>query len=334
MLSAERVATGGAIAGMKQKQTVGAHLGRPTVTSLYIDSNVVFRLGQNEELLAGIEAAQRRQAVRVVIGWMTVWELAGVFASKPEVIPKARDDAGVVLRLLESGGCLATSPWNVALAALKRPAADRWIDNGILARSSDDFRAAIETLQLIRDPANDEVTRAWYQSVDATAKSFRAAEQGYRQRIAERSGGRKPRIVKTLAASLDSLEVRGWLPDATAAVALQLGECRERPQRLTSDWFGPLGRVMRASIAFSMLHATSPSSAGVPPKHSDYADVMHIVGAGLVKRFVTADATAMKVFNATWPPDSRSAMLFPQDFSRYIEAQGGDVHGRADEGAV
>ena len=292
------------------------------MVSLYLDSNVVFRLEQEATLLAALETAQRLRSVRVVIGWTTVWELAGAVSRKPDVVVKARVDAGVVLRLLEMGAKLARSPWNVAVEALRRPYADRWKDNGVLIHSSDEQTDAVETLRGIAAGTRDNDVRYWYERTFAIAERFREAECRYLQKIRGLAGDKKPKIVSSLTASLDSLEARGWLPAATATVAAKLKKQHKRPTELTSDWFGPLGRVMRASIGFSMLHATKPSRARVHPKDSDYADVMHVVGGGLVRRFVTADSTAKQVFDATWPSRSRSAMTFPDDFRRFVATLG------------
>ena len=297
--------------------------------SLYLDSNAVFRLGEERALLAATQAAQESRAFRVVIGWTTVWELAGAFDGDVAQIEKARADALVVLKLVESGGRFAKSPFNVALEALWRPRANRWRTGWILHPGSREFHDALGTVRSICEPARDAATLGWYKQYSSQAELFKVAEQEFRNKIRSLAGDMKPQLSRGLATGLDDLEEKDWLPRATSASARALGYRRKIPPSISSDWFGPLGRMHRASIAFAMLHATSPSAAAIRPKYSDFADVMHVIAGGLVRRFVTKDEVAKSVFNATWPSNSRSAMLFPGDFARFLQAHVHELRSKA-----
>jgi hypothetical protein len=289
--------------------------------SVYLDSNVVFRLGSDEPLLQRLVEAQRHRHARVVVGWTTIWEIAGAFSRKPEAIDKARSDAQIVLRLIDSGGRLARSVWNVAIEMLSRAPSPRCRPSVILDPVSTEHMAAAASVRAIADPARGEETRRWYERYTGLAEEFNGAEREFLGEVLSKSQHSRPQLLHGLTASLDDLEYRGWLGEATAKFAEKLGFRGRRPKSVASDWFGPVGRMMRASIALSMLHGATRGKEKARPKYSDYADVMHVVTAGIVGRFVTADETARHVFHATWPTNSRTAMVFPGDWRRFLESR-------------
>lgn len=298
------------------------------MNAIYLDSNVLFRLADHPSWAEALGLLQQHHVTNVVLGWTTIWELAGAFAAGPGAVEGARADVALVRRLVEHGARIAKSPWNVAQEALRLAPTARWHDRGVLARDSAEFSDAMATVDAIGDPAHDGRTREWYARNVELANGFKEAESKFRERIRARSTEGKPSIVVGLTESLNALEAEGWLPAATARLAERLGMRRAPSRRVTSDTFGPLGRIMRASIGLSMLQATEPSAARVRPKYSDYADVMHIVAAGLVGRFVTGDKIAARVFRATWPTNSHSAMAFPADFELYVSSRIAELRAR------
>ncbi len=286
---------------------------------VYLDSGVVFELGRSELDAERLVKLQQHRRLRAVIGFRAVWEMAKGLADNrvaPEVI---QHEARLLLRLLDCGARLACDGWVMACQGVRLPQTKRLplsMDPLFGLGSSDDLLGR-EQLRMMAAGEDVAGTVDWYerQRERLDPSDFLSEERAYLSRLRERGSERGVVGLADVRHVLEGLEQSGYLSDATAVVAKRIGMRGAAKRRVHSDWFGPLGRLIRAQHALSIVQATRIEDADkTKPRDSDLADLLHIVVAGIVGSFVTKDWRAKLVFNATWPAQSRSALMWEPDF--------------------